>query len=178
MLLSWYKPECLEVRSKGKKTGPGPLDRRAPGRDPTPGTRSAVLHLSAGPRSPWSAPAPTGRTRRPRGRVEWDASGVSAPPGGHLGRLLGALCRARKMTRTRPLCCCLCLSRQCLAPKRLVETPEAKGGPVRLGDVVEQSSSRARLPGYQSFICHCDLGKCLHLSVPSLFMGIVDSMHV
>ena len=102
MLLSWYKPECLEVRSKGKKTGPGPLDRRAPGRDPPPGTRSAVLHLSAGPRSPWSAPAPTGRTRRPRGRVEWDASGVSAPPGGHLGCLLGALCRARKMTPHRP----------------------------------------------------------------------------
>ena len=178
MLLSWYKPECLEVRSKGKKTGPGPLDRRAPGRDPTPGTRSAVLHLSAGPRSPWSAPAPTGRTRRPRGRVEWDASGVSAPPGGHLGRILGAFCRARKMTRTLPLCCSLCLSRQCLAPKRLVETPEAKGGPVRLGDVVEQSSSRARLPGSQSFICHCDLGKCLHLSVPSLFMGIVNSTHV
>ena len=95
-----------------------------------------------------------------------------------LGRLLGALCRARKMTRTLPLCCSLCLSRQCLAPKRLVETPEAKGGPVRLGDVVEQSSSRARLPGSQSFICHCDLGKCLHLSVPSLFMGIVNSMHV
>ena len=181
-LLSWYKPVCLEVRSKGGENRPWAARLQGTWQGPhtwhqltcsPPVGWTQVAEVSAGCHPEDAETARACRVGRQWGqRAAWWSLG--APPGGALPCQEDDAAPARCAV----LSVSVSLSRQCLAPKRLVETPEAKEGPVRLGGVVEQWSSRARLPGFQSFICQCVLGKCLHFSVPSLFMGRVNSMHV
>lgn len=65
--------------------------------DTWPGAHTwSVRHQSAAPRSLWSTPIPAGGDGEAGGRGAGETSGVRAPPGEHLGRLLRALCWSKE----------------------------------------------------------------------------------